>query len=60
MLRNNVLIALFALGSSSQGRLRAKRSAVSTLSCAPNAMFGRFGRFGRKRLVRGLTFGAEK
>ena len=57
MLRNNVLIALFALGSSPRGRLRAKLSAVSTLSCAPNAMFGWFG---RKRLVRGLNFGAEK
>ena len=50
-------IALAASCSGPEGRLRARRSAVSTLSGAPIAVFGRF-RW--NRLVQGLTFGAIK
>ena len=57
MLRNNLLTAPVAFGSSPQGRFRADRSVVSTLPCAP---FVTFCRFGRNRLVQGPAFGAEQ
>ena len=57
LLRNNTLIALAASGSGPEGRLRARRSAVSTLSGAPIAVFGWL-RW--NKLVQGLTLGAVK
>ena len=52
-----MLIALAASRSGPEGRFRAKRSAVSTLSGAPSAVFGRLR---RNELVQGRTFGAIK
>ena len=52
-----MLIALVASCSGPEGRFRARRSAVSTLSSAPIVVFGWF-RW--NKFVRGLSFGAIK